>query len=88
MLLQKSPQNVCEIEMRNNGIAATVSLNRCCAQVPDLESMLRTQGPKILLQQYRPQPEVLGMATELPLSQELRTSRLPVWDARSSGDAG
>jgi hypothetical protein len=60
LLLQKSPNGLCEIEICNNRIGARASLNRCCALAPDLESMLRDEMLKILLQQYLPQPVVSG----------------------------
>src|SRR5262245_15792590 len=49
IVLQKSPSRLCEIEICNNRIGASVLLNRCCSFVPDLESMFRDQMPKILL---------------------------------------
>jgi hypothetical protein len=39
------------------GIPAAL-LNRCCAFVPDLESMFRDEMLKILLQQYRPDSDL------------------------------
>jgi hypothetical protein len=39
-------------------------LNRCCAFVRDLESMLRDGMLKILLQQYLPQADICGAANE------------------------
>src|SRR5262249_4527234 len=50
IVLQKSPSRLCEIEICNNRIGASVLLNRCCSFVPDLESMFRDQMQKILLQ--------------------------------------
>jgi hypothetical protein len=54
IVLQKSPSRLCEIEICNNRIGASVLLNRCCSFVPDLESMFRDQMPKILLQHNLP----------------------------------
>jgi hypothetical protein len=52
IVLQKSPNRLCEIEICNDRIGARAFLNRCCAFAPDLESMLRDKMLKILLQQY------------------------------------
>jgi hypothetical protein len=54
ILLQKSPSWFCEMEFCNNRIRIAGLLNRCCAFVPDLESMFRDEMLKILLQQYLP----------------------------------
>src|SRR5262249_5760317 len=54
IVLQKSPSRLCEIEICNNRIGASVLLNRCCSFVSDLESMFRDQMPKILLQHNPP----------------------------------
>jgi hypothetical protein len=43
---------------RNNRIVAKEFLNRCCALVAVLESMLPAQAPKIVLQQYLPGADV------------------------------
>src|SRR5436305_14766556 len=53
ILLQKSPRRSCRIKIRNNRIGANGFLNQRCALTPDLESILRTQTGKILLQQNR-----------------------------------
>jgi hypothetical protein len=53
IVLQKSPSRLCEIEICNNRIGASVLLNRYCSFVPDLESMFRDQMSKILLQHNR-----------------------------------
>src|SRR5262245_42617523 len=50
IVLQKSPSTLCEIEICNNRIGASVLLNRCCLFVSDLESFFRDHMPKILLQ--------------------------------------
>src|SRR3981189_2273604 len=50
IVLQKSPNSLCEIEICNDRIGARAPLNRCCAFAPDLESMLRDKMLKILLQ--------------------------------------
>src|SRR5262249_2401028 len=57
IVLQKSPSRLCEIEICNNRIGASVLLNRCCSFVPDLESMFRDQMQKILLQHNLPQAD-------------------------------
>src|SRR5262249_59433576 len=44
------PSRLCEIEICNNRIGASVLLNPCCSFVSDLESMFHDQMPKILLQ--------------------------------------
>src|SRR5437899_2577808 len=49
ILLQKSPQRSCRIEMRNNRIGANGFLNQRCASAPYLESILRARMRKILL---------------------------------------
>src|SRR5262249_25425075 len=54
IVLQKSPSRLCEIEICNNRIGASIVLNRCCSFMLDLESIFRDQMPKILLQQYLP----------------------------------
>jgi hypothetical protein len=54
IVLQKSPSRLCEIEICNNRIGASVLLNRYCSFVPDLESMFRDQMSKILLQHNPP----------------------------------
>src|SRR5438874_10237574 len=53
IVLQKSPRRSCRIKIRNNRIGANGFLNQRCALTPDLESILRTQTGKILLQQNR-----------------------------------
>src|SRR5438445_1525777 len=53
-MLQKSPRRSCRIKIRNNRIGANGFLNQRCALTPDLESILRTQTGKILLQQNLP----------------------------------
>src|SRR5207248_10660240 len=58
ILLQKSPRRSCRIKIRNNRIGANGFLNQRCALTPDLESILRTQTGKILLQQNLPKPDV------------------------------
>src|SRR6266851_5884419 len=50
IVLQKSPWRSCRIKIRNNRIGANGFLNQRCALTPDLESILRTQTGKILLQ--------------------------------------
>ena len=57
-MLQRSPSTLCEIEICNNRIGASVLLNRCCSFVPDLESIFRDQMPKILLQHNLPQADL------------------------------
>src|SRR5262249_42014986 len=57
IVLQKSQSRLCEIEICNNRIGASVLLNRCCSFVPDLESMFRDQMQKILLQHNPPKPD-------------------------------
>src|SRR5436309_14727329 len=57
ILLQKSPRRSCRIKIRNNRIGANGFLNQRCALTPDLESILRTQMGKILLQQNLPQAD-------------------------------
>src|SRR5262249_8187800 len=59
IVLQKSPSRLCEIEICNNRIGASVLLNRCCSFVSDLESMFRDQMPKILLQHNRHKADML-----------------------------
>src|SRR2546430_13798403 len=54
IVLQKSPWRSCRIKIRNNRIGANGFLNQRCALTPDLESILRTQTGKILLQQNLP----------------------------------
>jgi hypothetical protein len=53
ILLQKSPSELCEIEICNNRIGAPILLNRCCAFQPDLESIFLAEMLKILLQHNR-----------------------------------
>src|SRR6059036_3086592 len=53
IVLQKSSLRGCRIKIRNNRIGANGFLNQRCALTPDLESILRTQTGKILLQQNR-----------------------------------
>jgi hypothetical protein len=57
IVLQKSPNKLCEIKICNNRIGAPVPLRRCCAFVPDLESMFRDEMLEILLQQYLPEAD-------------------------------
>ena len=58
ILLQKSPQSLCRIEMRNNRIEPKGFLNQYYALEPDLESILRAPMSKILLQHNRHQADV------------------------------
>src|SRR5262245_24482154 len=53
IVLQKSPGGLCEIEICNYRIGASVLLNRCCAFQPDLESIFLAEMLKILLQHNR-----------------------------------
>jgi hypothetical protein len=53
IVLQKSPQRSCRIKIRNNRIGENGSLNQRCALTPDLESILRAQTGKIVLQHNR-----------------------------------
>jgi hypothetical protein len=41
IVLPKSPNRLCEIEICTDRIGARAFLNRCCAFAPDLESMWR-----------------------------------------------
>jgi hypothetical protein len=44
--------------VRNDRIAASKSLNQPCTSTAHLEAMLLPRTPKIVLQQYRPEPEM------------------------------
>src|SRR5262245_63395444 len=50
IVLQKSPSELCEIEICNYRIGASVLLNRCCVFRPDLESIFLAEMLEILLQ--------------------------------------
>src|SRR5262249_34351000 len=76
IVLQKSPSRLCEIEICNNRIGASVLLNHCCSFVPDLESMFRDQMPKILLQHNLPEADI-GKRWPTSLPQPLFRSMLP-----------
>jgi hypothetical protein len=65
ILLQKSPQTLCEIRIGNNRIDAGEYLNQCCASAPQLESILRGQMGKIFLQQYRVQSGLVVLKRRL-----------------------
>src|SRR5262249_47999401 len=67
IVLQKSPSRLCEIEICNNRIGASVLLNRCCSFVPDLESMFRDQMQKILLQHNRHKADMRVVALDVRL---------------------
>jgi hypothetical protein len=56
ILLQKSPNERCGIGFCNNRIGTRAFLNQRCASGRDFESLFRARGPKIVLQQYRPEP--------------------------------
>src|SRR5262249_30886015 len=75
IVLQKSPSRLCEIEICNNRIGASILLNHCCSFVLDLESMFRDQMPKILLQQYRHKADLARWLPVCPLSGVKRTWR-------------
>src|SRR5262249_18065189 len=81
IVLQKSPSRLCEIEICNNRIGASVLLNRCCSFVPDLESMFRDQMQKILLQHNLPKAAVTHRSNKAPLFDHLvcraTTAKLP-----------
>src|SRR6516165_571938 len=62
ILLQKSPQRLCEIRISNNRIDAEGYLNQCCASTLQIESTLRAPVGKILLQQYRPLADMVTAA--------------------------
>src|SRR5258708_22325257 len=64
IVLQKSPRRSCRIKIRNNRIGTNGFLNQRCALTPDLESILRTQTGKILLQQNRHIPAVATAAKD------------------------
>src|SRR5262249_25591709 len=82
IVLQKSPSRLCEIEICNNRIGASVLLNRCCSFVPDLESMFRDQMQKILLQHNLPQANSCTAANSPDERSEIRDSRPKVADHR------
>jgi len=65
IVLQKSPQIICRIRMRNNRIAANAFLNQHCALAPDLESMLRARMRKIVLQHNLPTAVMPGRSVAL-----------------------
>src|SRR5262249_47505269 len=65
ILLQKSPSEHCGIEICNNRIGAEAFLNRCCALVGVLESLLRAWMLKILLQQNRPKADSCSAAKKI-----------------------
>src|SRR5260370_30586511 len=69
-MLQKSPPRGCRIKICNNRIGANGFLNQRCALTPDLESILRTQTGKILLQHDLPQADmpILVPRTDAALS--------------------
>src|SRR5262245_30967492 len=46
IVLQKSPSGLCEIEICNYRIEASVLLHRCCAFQPDLESIFSPKCSK------------------------------------------
>jgi hypothetical protein len=54
IVLQKSPWRSCRIKIRNNRIGPNGLLNQRCALTPDLESILRAQMGKIVLQHNLP----------------------------------
>src|SRR5260370_30425691 len=76
-MLQKSPQRSCRIKIRNNRIGANGFLNQRCALTPDLESILRTQTGKILLQRNRHKADSERCKVVCPL--RARSLRNPVW---------
>jgi len=66
IVLQKPPSRLCEIEICNNRIGASVLLNRYCSFVPDLESMFRDQMSKILCNTISPKADICAlMSTRL-----------------------
>src|SRR5262245_20001109 len=67
MLLKKSPQKICRIEIRNNRITGANFLNRSCAFDARLESMLLGVPLKILFQQHRSRAEELHVTITGPL---------------------
>src|SRR5262249_23850731 len=82
IVLQKSPSRLCEIEICNNRIGASVLLNRCCSFVPDLESMFRDQMQKILLQHNLP----IGDTSATRIRRFVRTKRLGTLESRDRGN--
>src|SRR5258708_25903893 len=73
-MLQKSPLRSCRIKIRNNRIGANGFLNQRCALTPDLESILRTQTGKILLQQNLPTGDMPNAFHGEPVSVRLTPS--------------
>src|SRR5437899_8366585 len=60
------------IKIRNNRIGANGFLNQRCALTPDLESILRTQTVKILLQQNR---HIAAFCCGAPIRQQSEAKR-------------
>jgi putative tryptophan/tyrosine transport system substrate-binding protein len=74
IVLQRSPSGLCEIEICNYRIGATVLLNRCCAFQPDLESIFLAEMLKILLQHNRGAKRTLSRHRRMSESDPSRTS--------------
>src|SRR5207247_963476 len=84
ILLQKSPRRSCRIKIRNNRIGANGFLNQRCALTPDLESILRTQTDKIVLQQNLPLPDSCTTANDVKKLQYLLRSSTAVFNVVQS----
>src|SRR5438034_7815584 len=80
ILLQKSPRRSCRIKIRNNRIGANGFLNQRCALTPDLESILRTQTGKILLQQNQPVADI-ELIADVPHSDNFARDLVDALDA-------
>src|SRR5438552_10926091 len=84
IVLQKSPRRSCRIKIRNNRIGANGFLNQRCALTPDLESILRTQTGKILLQQNL--PNALGRLLGAEVAHRRRQRSIAEVDDRPPDD--
>src|SRR5262245_59950468 len=87
IVLQKSPSGLCEIEICNYRIEASVHLNRCCVYTADLESMFPAEMLKRLLQHNLPEPDIMSFAgsgrkRRLPLSLNDESPRWLVGSSR------
>ena len=74
MLSKKSPRSSCGIETRNDRLARSDLLNRCCASGADLDSILLGGTDKIVFRQHRSNSVIPVMSAARPLFPRKRKS--------------
>src|SRR6266446_6019718 len=88
IVLQKSPWRSCKIKIRNYRIGANGFLNQRCALTPDLESILRTQTDKIVLQHNLPGADICSAARPSLFDHLVGGDKQFVWHGKAKHPRG